>query len=186
MTPPKDKGPLHGKPHHDGFSDSKPQDADKSLHKPLSLEEKQARRACNTPENAIAAVTTGRTSLSQVKAGRVWTKCAPKGDYEIKGCLLLDGEPVVVLHFSPEDGSLLPKGLHALSAGRPEVSELVEKQLEMIVSEVTVLDGAEFREPEFCWVVPVAHKGRIVAHLRVTADGTSVIADKKAKDEWGG
>lgn len=166
MTPPKDKGPLHGKP--------------------LSPAEQQARRACNTQENAIAAVTTGRTSLTRVQAGRVWTKCAPKGDYEIKGCLLLDGEPVVVLHFSPEDGSLLPKGLHALSVGRPEVSELVEKQLEMIVSEVTVLDGAEFREPEFCWMVPVAHRGRIVAHLRVTADGTSVIADKKAKEELGG
>lgn len=166
MTPPKDKAPLHGKP--------------------LSMEEKQARRACNTPENAIAAVTTGRTSLIRVQAGPVWTKCAPRGDYEIKGCLLLAGEPVVVLHFSPEDGSLLPKGLHALSAGRPEVSQLVEKQLSMIVSEVTVLDGAEFREPEFCWVVPVAHKGRIVGHLRVTADGTAVIADMRAKDELGG
>jgi hypothetical protein len=117
--------------------------------------------------------------------GRVWRHRTPRGANEIKGSLTLDDSPVVVLHFSPEDGSVLPKGLHGLTEGRPEIIALIETRLQEIPQQLTVLDGAEFREPESCWAVPVAHQGRIVGHLKVSSDGTNILPDKKAAEELG-
>jgi hypothetical protein len=51
--------------------------------------------------------------------------------------------------------------------------------------QLTVLDGAEFREPESCWAVPIAHQGRIVAHVKISSDGTRILPDKKAAEELG-
>jgi hypothetical protein len=95
---------------------------------------------------------------------------------------MLDDSAVIVLHFSPEDGSILPKGLRALSEGKPDSISLVEGRLKDIPQQITVLDGAEFREPESCWAVPVAHQGRIVGHMKVSSDGKYILPDKKAMD----
>ena len=143
----------------------------------------QSRRAFNTPENALRAVATGRACLSSLAPGKVWRHRAKHGEIEIKGSLTLDNAPVVVLHFSPEDGSVLPKGLHGISEGRPEIIALIETRLKEIPPKLAVLEGAEFREPESCWAVPLAHDGRIVAHLKISSDGTRILPDKKAVEE---
>jgi len=96
---------------------------------------------------------------------------------------MFEDKAVSLLHFSPEDGSLLPKGLHALSAGKSDVLAIVEAKLRQIPKEISVLDGAEFREPESCWAVPIAHQGRIVGHLKVSADSNTILPDRKATDE---
>lgn len=140
-------------------------------------------RACNTPENAMAAVTSSRNCLPLLQPGRAWLHQAPRGEYEIQGCLLLNGEPVAVLRFNPEDGNLLPKGLHALRPGQPNMVSVVESKLSKIAGELKALDGAEFREPEACWAVPLAHVGRIVGHMKVSADGASMLPDRKASEE---
>jgi len=142
-----------------------------------------AARAHNTPENAMRSVETCRSCLSALVPGRIWTHRAPHGEFEIKGSLMLDDKAVAILHFSPEDGSLLPKGLHALSEGKSGMLAVVEAKLKNVAQELTVLGGAEFREPESCWAVPLAHQGRIVGHMKVSADGNSMIADKKGTDE---
>ncbi len=140
-------------------------------------------RAFNTPENATKAVATGRACISALVPGRVWNHRAPRGEFELKGSLMLDNKPVAILHFNPEDGSVLPRGLHALSAGNDDALLRVADRLKTIPQELTALDGAEFREPEFCWAIPLAHQGRIVGHIKVSADGEKVVADKKAVDE---
>ena len=171
---------------------------DKPLQKPQqkadgkalpNSEDKQAeasmQRAVNTAENAQKAVSFARAMLGTLAVGKVWRHTAPRGELEIKGALNLDGEAVCVLHFSPEDGSLLPKGLHALAEGKPEAISIVESKLKKVSEDLTVLDGAEFREPESCWAIPVAHQGRIVAHLKVSADGSKILPDRKAIEESG-
>ncbi len=142
-----------------------------------------AGRAFNTPENATKAVATSRACVNTLRPGRVWKHRGPRGEFEIKACLMLADKPVAVLHFSPEDGSLLPKGLHALSAGKEDVVPKVVERLKTISEELSVLDGAEFREPEFCWAIPLAHQGRIVGHIKVSADGAEVVVDRKTVDE---
>lgn len=149
-------------------------------HDPKDLAEK---RACNTPENATRAVATSRECLSSLKAGRAWNHRAPRGEFEVKGGLLIEDRLVAVLHFNPDDTSLLPRGLHALSSANEEALKKVESRLHTIPRELSILDGAEFREPEFCWAVPLAHQGRIVGHIKVSADGSTVVVDRKASDE---
>lgn len=139
--------------------------------------------ALNTVDNAELALSTARATLSKLVPGRAWVGTLPKGEFEIKGALLLENKPVVILKFSPEDGSLLPRGLHALGAGRADLLPVVESRLSGICAELDVLEGAEFRAPESCWALPLVHRGRIVSHIKVSGDGTAVLADKKALEE---
>jgi hypothetical protein len=145
----------------------------------------ESRRVLNTPENAGKAIAAARANISHLVGGRAWRHRTPHGANEVKGALTLDNAPVVVLHFSPEDGSVLPKGLHGLTEGRADIIELVETRLKDAAQQLTVLDGAEFREPESCWAVPIAHQGRIVAHVKISSDGTRILPDKKAAEELG-
>lgn len=172
MPPDKPREKPHDKPQ------------EKSPHKRHDhlQHDKELRHALNSPENAHKAVEIGKASLSRLVAGRVWRHRTPHGE-EIKGSLTLDNSPVVVLHFSPEDGSILPKGLHGLSEANPDIVALVENRLAEIAQHLTVLEGVEFREPESCWAVPVACQGRIVGHIKVSSDGSRILPDRKTIDE---
>jgi hypothetical protein len=157
---------------------------DKPPHqKNLTEEDRAARRALNIPDNAIKAVAAARECIRFLTPGKVWTGRTPHGDFEVKGSLMLEDTAVLALHFSPEDGSVLPKGLHGISESKPEVPGIVGSLLENIAKELEVLDGAEFREPESCWAVPVAYRNRIVAHIKVSGDGGDVLPDKKAQED---
>ncbi len=96
---------------------------------------------------------------------------------------MLEETAVLALHFSPEDGSLLPKGLHSIGEGKAEIPDVVQSLLHEIAKEIEALDGAEFREPESCWAVPLAYRNRIVGHLKVKGDGSEVVPDKKAVED---
>ncbi|CAN5461134.1 hypothetical protein BH11CYA1_BH11CYA1_00650 [soil metagenome] len=165
----------------DSSKEHHPNKGQKHSHQGPAHENKSAQS--NTAENATLAAQTARAVLSTVQAGKVWNHTAPKGEREIKGSLDFQGQPLLMLRFSPADGSLLPKGLHGLNQSTPETMAIVQAKLPQIASQLVVLDGAEFREPECCWAIPVAHLGRIVAHLKVSADGTEAILDHKAAEE---
>ncbi len=137
----------------------------------------------NTSENASRAVSFARSTLGSLSAGKVWLHRAPKGEFEIKGALTKEEEVALVLHFSPENGSLLPKGLHGLSEGKPEVLATVATKLKTLPKDLAALEGAEFREPESCWAVPIAYMGRIVGHIKISADGSKLVPDQKASEE---
>jgi hypothetical protein len=139
--------------------------------------------AFNTPENALKAIETCRACIVSLAPGPVWRHTAPRGEFEIKGCLTQNEQPVTVFNFSPVDGSILPKGLRALSGGKLDVMPKVVDSLSSMANQLRVLEGAEFREPEFCWAVPIAHQGRMVGHIKVSADGTTIMPDRKAIDE---
>jgi hypothetical protein len=149
----------------------------------LTDEDRAQRRALNTPDNAVKAVAAARECIRFLTPGKVWTKRTPKGDFEIKGTLMLEETAVAALHFSPEDGSVLPKGLHSLGKGKPEILAIVQTLLADVIKEIEALDGAEFREPESFWAVPLVYRTRIVGHLKVAADGSEVVPDKKVIEE---
>jgi hypothetical protein len=142
-------------------------------------------RALNTQEHALRAIATARSCLSKLSAGEIWVGRAPRGEVEIKGALLLDGVAVVALRFNPNDGSILPKGLHAMGAASEDIVNGTQAQEELkgVVGSLTVLEGAEYREPESCWAIPLASKGRIVADLKVAGDGTRVVPDRKLQED---
>jgi hypothetical protein len=137
----------------------------------------------NTSENASKAVAFARSALGSLSAGKVWMHRAHRGEFEIKGALKREKDVALVLHFSPENGSILPKGLHGLSEGNPEMLSTVANKLESLPKELTALEGAEFREPESCWAVPISYQGRIVGHIKISSDGSTLVPDRKASEE---
>ncbi len=84
------------------------------------------------------------------------------------------------VHYDPRTGTPSPKGAPPHAEPSPEgARESVEKALK----EAVVLNGAEFREPEDCWVVPVAWKSFIILHVRVSADAKELIPDYHLTEE---
>ncbi len=85
------------------------------------------------------------------------------------------------MHFDPRSGTPLPKGF----PGHFEGFELsgIEERTEEVLKELRVLDACEFREPEDCWVVPVAWRSFVVLHVRVGRDGGELIPDYPLTEE---
>jgi len=132
---------------------------------------------------ALLAVETARKAKSYLTAGKIWTKIGPRGETEVKAAILYEGTAVGVLHFNPINGSLLPLGVHPIVSGTVAQIENIRSNLPAIVRALEVLNGAEYREPESVWVVPLAYRGMIVAHLKVYVDGIHIVPDYPANQE---
>jgi len=148
----------------------------------LAKGEKTDLMAFNTPDNAIKALASARTSLRFLTPGTTWLPKSPGEQFEIKASLMLEKTPVAALRFNAEDGTILPKGMRATNEGKPEVQEMVQSLLSEIIKELDVLDGVEFRQSDLCWSVPLAYRNRIVAHMKVSGDGVDVLPYKKTAE----
>ncbi len=115
--------------------------------------------------------------------GNVWVVSGPQGEAEVKAAILYNGVAVGVLHFNPEDGSILPLGLHPKVLGVNLPLEKIKRSLPEIINNIKVLEGAEYREPENAWIIPLAYKEMIVSHLKVYRDGIHIIPDYRANQE---
>ena len=137
----------------------------------------------NQLNNAVLAVNTAKKVKAYLTAGKIWTKIGRRGETEIKAAILYEGVVVAVLHFNPIDGSVLPLGLHPI-ANRMVISiENIREKLPAIIHALEVLNGAEYREPESVWVIPLAYKSMIVAHLKIYIDGIHIVPDYPANQE---
>ncbi|ASJ02890.1 hypothetical protein A3L09_06270 [Thermococcus profundus] len=85
------------------------------------------------------------------------------------------------LHYDPGRKMPLPKGCPRSSG--PFDVEGIEEEVEGILGKAQVLPAAEFREPENCWVVPVAWRSFVVIHVRVSADGEEIVPDYGLTEE---
>ena len=84
------------------------------------------------------------------------------------------------VHYDPRTGNPSPKGTPPHTE---PCAEGAREKIDEILKEARVLEGAEFREPEDCWVVPVAWKSFIILHVRVSADGSELIPDYHLTEE---
>ena len=107
----------------------------------------------------------------------------PRGEIEVKAAILYEGTAVAVLHFNPSDASLLPLGVRFTTTEAAPQLEKIKSDLPTIISQLELLNGAEYREPENVWVVPLAYEGMIVAHLKIYADGIHIVPDYPANQE---
>ena len=85
------------------------------------------------------------------------------------------------MHFNPLSGTPLPKGFPGHFRDF-ECSSIEEKARE-VLRELKVIDACEFREPEDCWVIPLAWKNFIVLHVRVSRDGKELVPDYGLTEE---
>jgi len=139
-------------------------------------------------KNASLAVTTAQKAKKYLMPGKVWSRVGPRGEVEIKAAIIYDGIAVSILHFNSSDGMLLPLGIHPVEIGvSPQVIERViknvKRNLPAIVNSLKILNGAEYREPESVWRIPLAYKDMIVAHLKIYVDGIHIVPDYPANQE---
>ncbi|MEO2152538.1 MAG: hypothetical protein ABGW50_07765 [Thermococcus sp.] len=121
------------------------------------------------PEDAEKAVELVRQALPFFRAGEPIVH----PDHMDVPVLYLDFA-IDRVHYDPRTGNPSPKGAPPHAEPRADGAR---ERIDEALKEAYVLDGAEFREPEDCWVVPVAWKSFIILHVRVSADGSELIPD---------
>jgi len=132
---------------------------------------------------AQKAVDTAKALVPYLKPGEVWIMRAPRGEVEVKGAILYQGEVVGVVHFDPQTGAPIPLGYHPRVFEVRVPLETVKAELLKVIKGLKILEGAEYREPEACWAIPFAYQGMLLGHIRIYYDGTRVVPDYRAKEE---
>ncbi|WP_297506532.1 hypothetical protein [Thermococcus sp.] len=127
------------------------------------------------PEDAQKAIELVKEALPLFRAG----KPIIHPDHVDVPVLYLDFA-IDRVHYDPRTGNPSPKGAPPHTEPSPEGAR---ESVENALKEARVLDGAEFREPEDCWVVPVAWRGFIILHARVSRDGKELIPDYHLTEE---
>jgi hypothetical protein len=127
-------------------------------------------------EAARRAVDTVKRALPYMVPGPAIVHRGPGGEIHVDVPLLYQGVALDRIHYDPGEGRPSPKGRPAPWRGDVDLT-VVADIMKTVVSELRVLDAAEYREPEAAWVVPLAWGPFIVAHVRVSGDGVEVIPD---------
>jgi hypothetical protein len=134
-------------------------------------------------QGAARAVRTVWGARGAFVPGPVWTVRAPRGEVELKGAILAGGLVLADVRLSPVDGEVLPRGYRVRSDRLQVSEERAQHGLAEAVRGLVVLGGAEYREPEAAWAVPLTYGNRIVAHVKVSADGGTLLQDHRVADE---
>ncbi len=140
---------------------------------PIRLED--AEKAVNTVKAALGYVTT--TILSRV---------GPAGDLCVDIVLLYHGFALDRIHYDLETDMPSPKGRPVCShrySDREAAENRARELARQILEELWVVEAAEYRAPERAWVVPLAWRHYIVAHVKVSSDGAELIPDYGLTEE---
>ncbi len=137
--------------------------------------EPPARREGPSLAYVQAALATARAVVPCLSVGDVWMTRGPLGEVDVQVPLEYEQTIVAILHINPTNGQPLPLGYPPLESSEPLGIEALQARVAGFLPELQVLGGAEYRAPERAWLVPVAWRGVLVAHLRVSEDGTTVM-----------
>ncbi len=135
---------------------------------------------------AAKAIETVKNALPYIIAGPPLVHRGPRGDIGIDIPIMYHGFALDRIHIDPRTLSPSPKGRPARvflgHVSEPNYARL-RQVAEEVVKELRVVEAVEFREPEDAWVVPLAWKLYIVAHVKVSRDGTELIPDYPLTEE---
>ena len=134
-------------------------------------------------QKAPLAIQTASSAKALLTVGPAWLARAPGGELVYKVALLYRNVAVAALEFDPVSGEVLPKGYHPRTFETRLSPEKIRSLATQILPRLEVLKGAEFREPEACWVVPLGVEGRLVAKIKVYYDGIHVLPDYPLETE---
>ncbi len=129
-------------------------------------------------EWAQEAISTVKKALSYFSAGPPLIHVGLRGEIHIDVPLMYQGYGLDRIHYDPKARQPSPKGrpVHCFDVEKPSDEE-VKEIMNRVISESRVIEAAEFRDPEDCWVVPLAWGPFIIAHVRVSRDGRELIPD---------
>ncbi|NPA05314.1 MAG: hypothetical protein GXO09_04405 [Crenarchaeota archaeon] len=92
--------------------------------------------------------------------------------------LMYQGFALDRIHYDPVSGEPRPKGMPVHAPGLPEGFRVRD-----FLRELCVVEAVEYREPERAWIVPLRWRVYIVAHVRVSEDGSELIPDYPLTEE---
>ena len=128
--------------------------------------------------NVKDVLKTASLMKEHLSAGKLWKKrVPPDGELVIVGAIIFNGKAVSSIEFSPSDGLVLPKGYHPHVFSLSVEYEKIKEYFEKIVYELKLGDGAEYREPESSWEIPLIYRGMVVAHIKVYYDALHILPD---------
>ncbi len=134
-------------------------------------------------DNALKAIETVKAALDYIVVGPPIIHRGPAGDVHVDVPLMYHDFALDRVHFDPVMRCPSPKGRPARAWGVEVDVSLVRRVMEEVLGEVRVIDAVEFREPEDAWIVPLAWKHIIIAHIRVSSNGEELIPDYGLTEE---
>jgi len=134
-------------------------------------------------DSARRAVETVKAALEYIVVGPPIVHRGPAGDVHVDVPLMYHDFALDRVHFDPAMNCPSPKGRPGRAWDVEVDVGVVRKVMEGVLREARVIDAAEFREPEDAWVVPLAWKHIIIAHIRVSSDGRELVPDYGLTDE---
>lgn len=137
-------------------------------------------------DKALKAIETVKKLLSLLSIGPLCIHRGPRGELHIDVPLMYDGIALDRIHYDPIADAFSPKGrpVHVQVTSINE--EEIRARASEMLKELRVIDAVEYREPEKCWVVPIAWKNFIVAHIKVDHEGEEIVPDYGLTVEIGG
>lgn len=138
------------------------------------------RRSCEPlrKEWAQEAIITVKKAIGYFFAGPPIIHVGIRGELHIDVPLMYQSYGLDRMHYDPKAKQPSPKGrpVHCFDVEKPSEDEIKEI-MDGVISESRVVEAAEFKDPEGCWVVPLAWGPYIIAHVKVTRNGKELIPD---------
>ena len=133
-------------------------------------------------ELASRAIETARKVIEFIEPAPPLYHRTPDGIH-IDIPILYQGFVLDIIHYDIAKNSFLPKGKpHVKYVGSIDEKAIMDVSRKLF-GELRVLDAAEYREPERAWIIPIAWRSFIVAHLKISHDGKNVIPDYRLTGE---
>ncbi len=134
-------------------------------------------------QDVSTIIRTAEAVRPHLQIGGVWATRAPAGEVELKAAITYQSVAVAVIRFDPMTGEVLPAGYNPRRYTISVSTDSVLANAQQVLREVEVLRGAEYREPEAAWAVPLSYRGKIIGHLKVLYNGSAIVPDYPADQE---
>ncbi len=138
------------------------------------------------PEDAVKAINLVKESLRLFTAGPPLIHRGPAGEVHVDIPLIYDGYAFDRIHYDPYENSFSPKGRPVHAVGVEIDRDRVWELSKQYIKELVVIEAVEYRDPEDVWVVPLAWRCYIVAHVKVSYDGEELVPDYPLTEEISG
>ncbi|MCD6156853.1 MAG: hypothetical protein J7J27_00620 [Euryarchaeota archaeon] len=155
------------------FMDLRPPVKGKKCNDLTSYDESLAKRAIETAKRALQFVELGPPIIRR----------GPRGEASVEIPLMYDGYALDRIHYDPRSGQVIPKGAPPHVFGVEVDSKEISKRASNIISQLRVIEAVEYRGPEQAWAVPIAYGVFLIAHIKVSKDGSEIIPDYKLTEE---
>jgi len=132
---------------------------------------------------ASIAIDTVKKALPYMSFTSPIIRQGPSGEVSVDIPLIYQGVAIDRIHYDPLSDTLSPKGRPVRALGVKVSKDGILNRVSGVIKELRVVEAAEFRDPEQAWAVPIAWKSIIVAHVKVTYLGDSIVPDYGLTEE---